>query len=98
MNEEFAFVTVDGGQKVARFREGRYQELLSLEAFMNLVRNRRAGGARVGGGIGKAWIEHPERRTYEGLTFEPGQQDCGSALNTWRGFAFEPEPGDVEPF
>jgi hypothetical protein len=38
------------------------------------------------------------RRTHEGVTFEPGQQDCSPALNLWSGFAHNPKEGSVEPF
>lgn len=53
--------------------------------------------------LGKWWLEHPERRDYEGVVFDPttaeevvftkNKADKGR-LNLWRGFAVEPKAGD----
>jgi hypothetical protein len=39
-----------------------------------------------------AWLEHPERRTYGGITFAPANDAPTDYLNLWRGFAVEPLP------
>jgi hypothetical protein len=40
-------------------------------------------------------MEHPERRTYKGVVFDPGAEKVTRGyLNMWRGFAVEPKPGD----
>ena len=44
--------------------------------------------------IGKWWLNHPERKEYEGLVLEPnGPKECNGKLNLWRGFAVEPAKG-----
>ena len=45
--------------------------------------------------VGTMWLTHPQRRTYEGVVFDP-DKPCviGSHLNLWRGFAVEPVKGD----
>lgn len=43
--------------------------------------------------VGKWWLEHPERRQYETILFAPGREPK-DAYNLWRGFAYDPIPGD----
>ncbi len=45
--------------------------------------------------LGHWWLKHPERRQYEGLTFQPGAgEEVDGRLNLWRGWGVEPKPGD----
>jgi len=41
---------------------------------------------------GKAWIDHPDRRQYEGLVMSP-EKDYKGYYNLWRGFSVEPTVG-----
>jgi len=43
------------------------------------------------------WFEHPDRREYEGLVFDPGKNVPGY-YNLWRGLAVKPVPGDWSLF
>jgi hypothetical protein len=43
------------------------------------------------------WFEHPDRREYEGLVFDPGKNVPGY-YNLWRGLAVKPAPGDWSLF
>jgi hypothetical protein len=43
--------------------------------------------------LGKWWTEHPDRRQYESIVFNPEREDP-SKYNLWRGLAFEARPGD----
>ena len=45
--------------------------------------------------LAKAWLEHTERRQYEGLAYAPGERLPANILNLWQGFAVEPVAGDV---
>lgn len=47
--------------------------------------------------LGDWWLEHPSRRSYETITFAPGQ-DIPNAYNLWRGFNCEAIPGDCSFF
>lgn len=40
------------------------------------------------------WMRHPERRTYNGLVFEPEKRVPEGYYNLWRGFTVEPREGD----
>ena len=45
--------------------------------------------------LGHWWLSHPERRQYDGLTFDPGKEKViGHKLNLWQGWAIEPKQGD----
>lgn len=43
------------------------------------------------------WIEHANRRTYDGVTFYP-QREFTNLLNLWRGFNVDAVPGDCSMF
>jgi hypothetical protein len=45
--------------------------------------------------LGNWWLKHPERRQYDGLTFQPsGDAVINDHLNLWRGWGIEPRAGD----
>jgi hypothetical protein len=48
--------------------------------------------------IADAWLEHPRRRQYERVIFEPEVPSEPGSYNKWRGFAVEPERGDCEHY
>lgn len=43
--------------------------------------------------LGQWWLNHSNRRQYEGIVFAP-ERDVPGYYNLWRGFAFEAKPGD----
>lgn len=47
--------------------------------------------------LGKWWLEHPQRRQFEIMTFAPGMEVNG-AFNLWRGFACDARPGKCDLF
>ena len=44
--------------------------------------------------LGTAWIEHPQRRTYERIELIPVGECPDNVYNLWRGFGVDPKPGD----
>ena len=45
--------------------------------------------------LGRWWLSNPGRRQFKSLTFEPRKPEIiNNKLNIWRGFGFEPAPGD----
>ncbi len=44
------------------------------------------------------WLEHPDRRTYERIVFEPQGKVPDNAYNLWRGFAVQPKRGRCNLF
>lgn len=45
----------------------------------------------------KLWMESPERRSYDGFCFRPGQDTPKGFYNLFRGFAVNPHPKGVTP-
>ena len=45
-----------------------------------------------------AWLNHPGRRQFEGVSYSPGEQTASNVLNLWNGFAVEPMLGDISPW
>ncbi len=43
---------------------------------------------------GDFWLEHPERRQYQTVTFAPGEELGKDVRNLWGGFSVEPKKGD----
>jgi Mesyanzhinovviridae DNA primase len=44
--------------------------------------------------VGSWWLNHPNRRQYDGVTFKPGVGHIEKHYNLWRGFAVDPVKGD----
>jgi len=64
--------------------------------FLTLWQNCRLPDAKDN--IGKTWLRHPRRRTYNAIVFMPGQQEPAGTFNLWRGFAVEAKSGDCSLF
>ena len=70
----------------------------SVSDFKTLYANQRIwvqNGSGKSKRISKAerWIEHPERRQFRGLVFEPGGEVC-DCYNLYKGLAISPEKGE----
>ena len=44
--------------------------------------------------LGEAWIAHPQRRQYTQTIFDPAARPDPNVYNRYKGFAYEPAPGD----
>jgi hypothetical protein len=99
MNARY-FVVKEGGKVfVGTFERDRSRQMLVLMAFADFRNLHLNKSVKVDGKnmpLGKWWLEHPKRRQYDGLTFYPGNHArvIEGRLNLWRGWAFEPKPGD----
>lgn len=93
-------VVADLGGKCRIMSEG-YDELLgrplisyqTFEDFANRYANQTIAVDDKAVPLGRWWIGHPGRRSYERVVFSPEQEIAG-AYNLWRGFACEAIPGD----
>ena len=110
LNAENAVVMEGGKTWVLRFAEVHHiagdvhyvflePVYLSFQDFRNFYLNRHIN---VGDeekpkwvDIGSWWLEHPNRRQYSGVTFQPGEAKViDGQLNLWRGFGVKPKQGD----
>jgi Bifunctional DNA primase/polymerase, N-terminal/Primase C terminal 2 (PriCT-2)/Family of unknown function (DUF5906) len=100
MNERHCVVPVGGKARVAtfgfdpEFPDYKYESIVRLsplgdfKALQNKYRVAVSGGKTIGRGAW--WLEHPDRRQYDGgVKFMPthDQPVVGDTLNLWRGFA-----------
>lgn len=74
--------------------------LESRQSLINLYENQ---SVDVGAGKrktkGKIWLEHPNRRQYQGITFDPTTEGhTDGYYNIWRGFSIEARKGHCERF
>lgn len=81
---------------------------LSLQAFQDF-RNwhdnhkiqvgEKDGGVPIMKGKASFWLEHPRRRTYERIVFDPAEESKSpTVLNLWQGFAVEEKKGDCRRY
>lgn len=69
--------------------------------FRNRYNNKRASvGTDKNGNhtympLGNAWLDHPLRRQFEGITMAPGETIDGY-FNLWQGFSYSPQKGSWE--
>jgi hypothetical protein len=52
-----------------------------------------AKGTPIWKGLGEAWLEHRNRRTFKRIALVPKGQVPAGTFNLWRGFGVEPQPG-----
>ena len=73
-------------------------KVLSLQSFDCIEKrysNRFLSDGNNRKALGKWWLAHKERRTYEGLVLVPdGPEVINGCLNLWRGWGVNPRPGD----
>jgi hypothetical protein len=103
LNQKYCVVMEGGKVRVLTFSQQHGREMvnyLTFSDFRNLYMNKliKVGVDENGNPImmplGKYWLQHPQRRQYDGVTFDPGKLAGAGVLNLWRGWGVEPEPGD----
>lgn len=68
-------------------------ETESLMSFRNWYLNRKIGDDSAA----TLWLNHPNRRQFQGLVFAPGEKHPGF-FNLFRGFPIDPKPGDASVY
>lgn len=51
-------------------------------------------GQAIKKGKGTVWLEHPGRKTFDRIVFEPEAPEVPGLRNLWRGFPYQPVKGD----
>lgn len=111
LNRRYALVRLGDGVMVADFEtptvtaRGTVRSLgfLDVAGFRAMWRGQWVPPLKPGDKarpLAEAWLEHPGRRQYEGVTFAPPPAPAPGPgiLNLWRGFGVEPKAGDVSPW
>jgi hypothetical protein len=105
MNERFALVRIGSDAQIMDFKTPNpYGPKFSARPMKMATFKALLAGQYVEVSEGKslpkasAWLQNPNRRQYEGVTYAPGQNTPPSILNLWNGFAIEPKVGDISPW
>ena len=69
----------------------------SLYDFKNFYANRRISDSEISQTVADIWWKSPNRLTYKGIVFSPGQEVPGY-YNLYRGLSYEPKKGDWSLF
>jgi hypothetical protein len=102
MNRKYAVIDHAGKVRVVTLYKD-VLEFMAFEDFKNKYSNRRKevviatseGNKSKHVPLGRWWLEHPERRQYDGLVFEPGgEREIDGKINIWQGWAYEPLEGE----
>jgi hypothetical protein len=106
MNDKYCVVLDGGRTRVLTFEQysrqiGRHQYVrnvptfLGFQDFQNLHMNKLVTEGKKFIPLGQWWLKHPNRRQYEGITFQPGGANVvDNRLNLWCGWGVEPQRGD----
>ena len=96
LNTDFAVVRVAGKTRVLNLNDSELT-YSTFEDFKQITQHikKQDGDRRVG--LGSWWLNHPMRRQYRGVTFEPGyEEEVGGKYNLWQGFADQPYTGKCD--
>lgn len=106
LNERFAVITNFGGK--CRIIEEVYDDRLRRATLTTLtfedIRNAFLNQQKSLGNddfmpLAEWWLRHPQRRQYDRIVFQPNaDEEVNGCYNLWRGFGFDPAPGDCGLF
>ena len=102
MNAKYAMVRV--GTSVAIICEDPEFELMTVDAFNAWLSNRKVlvdtGSGKKFVPLARYWREHPQRRSYAGIDFDPSRLEIPGKYNLWKGFPIAPvhRPGACDKF
>lgn len=95
MNEKYAFVHDRGGKTFVMWTNDDGEvKFKNVHDFENMERNHNLiiDDKRVS--YGKLWLDHPGRREYDGVVFDPTMQAGSEYYNMWQGLTISPVAGD----
>src|SRR5262249_26048091 len=82
---------------VMKVEENDKFRLIQVGSFKQWFANQRVRIGRREVSVAEYWLNHEQRRQYEGIEFAPAGARSGY-FNLWRGFAVEPRAGDCSKF
>ncbi len=104
LNEKHALVVENGKVTIITERIDAEMNRFVLDRssaadFRLLYRNREVHVGKRTVPLGDHWLEHPLRRQYKQLVFDPSSEVAQPEVyNLWRGWAYTPKPGDWSLF
>ncbi len=111
LNDKYAVVQLGGQVKVLKedivpFNQNENRPVvnyMSFGDFQNFYSNQFITVSNPGSSttaqipVGRWWLAHQQRRSYEGVCFVPGKT-MADRYNLWKGFNYEAKPGNCESF
>lgn len=105
LNDKHIFVNAYGGKSAVTYMQ--YNEVtereelqfLPIETFKNIYTNRTKQMEKSYIQLGQWWLQHPARKTVDGVIFDPSKESgviskAGKRyLNLWEGFSTQPQKG-----
>jgi hypothetical protein len=104
LNRQYATIEMNGSFRVLRIEDG---EIYSRQDFIHALEPLTENHGNQLLPIAPLWLAHKDHRHYpHGLDFDPSkpitieftQPGHPKRFNLWRGYAVQPQPGNVEPF
>ena len=97
INKTYAMVLAGDKAAIMKF-EGDSFRLVQVGGFKQWFANQRVlTGNRVMS-KGEYWLNHPQRRQYEGIKIDPSGHGRAGYFNLWRGYSLQPKAGDCSLF
>jgi hypothetical protein len=102
MNEKHAAIMIGGSFRIQNEERdplsGAQSLTYSSEAdFKRRYKNQKVSVDGKTTDLGTAWLDHPNRRQYDGICFSPDNPP-DNYYNLWRGFSVSPNAGDCSLF
>jgi Family of unknown function (DUF5906) len=97
LNENYALVVLGDSAAVMKGK-GNNISFLKVATFRQWFANQFVGSGREQVTLANYWLQHPERRQYEGIDFAPNGRPKHGHYNLFQGFAVEPRQGDCSKF
>jgi hypothetical protein len=97
LNKNHALVLAGDKAVVMKMENKTDFRLLKVSAFRQWHSNQHTLVGEKIVKIGDCWLDHPDRRQYEGIEFAPSGGRDGY-YNLWQGFAIEPREGNCSKF
>jgi hypothetical protein len=101
LNQSFAFVFAGGTgnilwETVNSDNEYKFH-LMNKQSFFDMNANNKMQIGDKSKSVAQLWMESPDRRTYDGVVFEPEVEVSKRWFNMWRGFAVKPADSPEHP-
>ena len=98
MNQHHAHVMIGGKAKIINIKHDpihgwRTHDFSSPADFRSCYSNKLIKVGDKMKSVGQAWLDHPDRLSFQGVTFDPDYKDS-SYYNLFQGFAVESNEGD----
>jgi hypothetical protein len=104
LNEDWAIIPLGGGKEIIKICHDAdlfepvvtFHSVASFRTFTANLPPVQRGKVLVSAAL--HWLEHPQRRQYEGITFDPSGRLPKNRFNLFCGFEIDPMPGSCDCF